>query len=253
MPYPLSSEVSPAQPTLASQYNNLRLDAITFGQAIVDSLKLQTFLRKYIAGMNIQYLATNRLTIPYSSTDPATVMINGCMLQATEAIDLPPGLISGGMATYYIFANRSANSTTFTLSVNTSSAEGPDQRVLGYCMWNGSAITTIVSYSYRPTILPPADYDSGYFACAYNNAYSRTHGLMAVPRMVMLLHSANADGSGENVVVGVVKQSTTAFYAPIGFDAVSIYVNSALDSAGGCVYSKRRESGAGYYRILAWK
>ncbi len=48
---------------------------------------------------------------------------------------------SGPAAVYYIFANRTGASTTFTLSVSTSSAEAANQRRIGKCYWDGTEIT----------------------------------------------------------------------------------------------------------------
>lgn len=253
MTYPLSSEVSAGQPTAAAQYNNLRLDALTLGQPVTDAVKLQTFLRKYVSGMKVQYLATNRLRVPYDPNNPPTVMINGCMLQAADNVDLPAGQFSGAAALYYVFANRNAGSTSFTLSVNTSSSETADQRVIGTACWDGASVTTVTSYSYNPTGLPPADYDSGWFACAYNNTYTKAHSLGSAPRMALLIHNTAADGSGECVYVHTVRQATAIYQAALGYDSANVYVTAGAESTGGTVFSKRRESASGFYRILAWK
>lgn len=253
MTYPLSSEVSAGQPTAAAQYNNLRLDALTLGQPVTDAVKLQTFLRKYISGMKIQYLAANRLRVPYDPNNPPTIMINGCMLQATDNVDLPAGQFSGAAALYYVFANRSAGSSSFTLSVNTSATETADQRVIGTACWDGSSVTTVTSYSYNPSGLAPADYDSGWFACAYNNTYTKAHSLGTTPRLVTLLHNTAADGSAESVAVHVARQDAAIYEAVLGYDSINITVTAAANNAGGTIFSTRRQSASGYYRILAWK
>ena len=65
----------------------------------------------------------------------------GYPLQATSNVDLATGdKPSGAAATYYVFAVRSAASTTFTLQVNTSPTAPTDQRRIGSFYFNGSAI-----------------------------------------------------------------------------------------------------------------
>ncbi len=146
--YPSSLDVSAGQPTGYQQYNRLRADALRLGAGVNDSIPLGKFLSSYISGIRISYLATNRLRIQYDPRFPPTVMINGYMCQSNHNIDLPSNSFSGGEATWYIFANRTAGTTTFTLSVNTSASEANDQRIIGTCLWNGTSIveTTIQTY-----------------------------------------------------------------------------------------------------------
>ncbi len=199
MTYPLSTDVSAGQPTAVAHYNTLRADALRLGQAEGDCVTTGVMLRRYARGVRLQYLATNRLRVPYVTTDPATLMINGFMCQAGANVDLPAGLFSGGAATWYVFANRTAGSTTFTLSVNTSGSEGTDQRVIGEVSYDGANIISIKDYFASP--LGDADYSSGWFAAAYNNTYTKAHGLSQHPRLVVVEHSANAAGTGEIVPV----------------------------------------------------
>ena len=251
MIYPLSSAVSAGQPTAAAHYNDLRLDSLTLGADETDAVKLATFLQRFVSGMQLVYLAANRVRVAYSSLNPPTIMINGHMLQATANVDLPASQFTGVPALYYIFANRAAGSTSFTLTVNTSATEAVDQRLVGTAYWDGSAVTQITSY-YGTNGLPAADYDSGWFAVAYNNSYTKAHGLNAIPRAYLLLHATDAAGASENVVVGVCFTGTDSFNV-IGFSSTDILITCPNSTAYGCVTSTRRSSGSGYYRILAWK
>jgi hypothetical protein len=249
MTYPESADVSSGQPTLAAHYNNLRKDAVRLGKEPADAMHLGEGLKRYANGITINYLATNRLRIPFVTTNPPTLMINGYMLQATGNVDLAAGAFSGGAATWYIFAVRTAGSQTFTLSVNTSASEGTDQRIIGECYYDGSNVISLKDY-FRGA-LGDADYDSGWFAVAYNNTYTKAHGLSVNPRLVVVEHAANAAGTGERVPILV--NSASAVMSSVGYDTTNVYVTTANNATNGVVFSTRRASAGGYMRIQAWR
>jgi hypothetical protein len=147
MTYPLSADVTAGQPTAASHYNNLRADALRLGQALADSANLGDMLARWeAANLTITILGTDRLRVPCSSLAPVSLIVNGFILRSVANVDLSAaGKPSGGAATWYVFANRTAGVSTFTITVNSSSAEGIDQRLIGSFYWDGSAIqsTTI--------------------------------------------------------------------------------------------------------------
>ncbi len=147
--YPSSLDVSPGQPTSVVQYNRLRADALLLGAAPADAVPLGSFLGSYTSGITITYLAANRLRILCDAHFPPTIMIRGVMCQVNANVDLPANSFSGGAADWYIFANRTAGSPAFTLSVNTSASEGADQRLIGICHWDGAALdsTSIQTYA----------------------------------------------------------------------------------------------------------
>lgn len=248
MAYPLSSEVSSGQPTLANHYNYLRKDAIRLGQDDADAVALGTFFKRFARGIVINYLATNRIRIPYVTTDPPTLMINGCMCQATTDVDLAAGSFSGGAATWYVFANRAAGSSSFSLTVNTSATEGPDQRIIGEVEWDGHNIINFKDY-FRSGLGTP-DYDSGWFPCAYNNTYTKAHSMNRYPKLVVLVHATSSSGTGEWVLVNLAYSSN--FLGLVGWDETNIYVQTVNNSSSGTVGSTRRTSAGGYYRIFAW-
>jgi len=141
MSYPISSAVSAGDPTQASHYNNLRLDALYMGQAVTDAVKLGTLLERYESRLEIERLNTTQLRVVAAAAAPVSLMIGGCMVQAVANVDLDAGdAPSGAAADYYIFANRAASSTTFTLSVSTSSTESASTRRIGRFYWDGTAI-----------------------------------------------------------------------------------------------------------------
>jgi hypothetical protein len=247
MAYPLSADVATGQLTAASHYNNLRADATRIGQALADVVPLGSFLSRYAEGVLISYLATNRVRVAFVTTNPATLMVNGYMLQAAANVDLAAGLFSGAAATWYIFAIRSAGSTTFTLGVNTSSAEAADQRVIGECYWDGTNVVNVKSYFVSPLSAP--DYDSGWFAVAYNNTYTKAHNLAQTPNMVIIEHSTASGGTGELVACYVQYGGISG----VGYDGTNVYFQCYNNAGAGVVNSTRRAAGNGYARVKAWR
>lgn len=146
--YPSSQDVSAGQPTSYLQYNRLRADALRMGASAADAVPLGQFLNRYISGLQLVSIPTNRLRVPIDPLFPPTIMINGYMCQAQDQVDLPSNSFSGPSATWYVFANRVPGSSSFTLSVNTNAAEGVDSRLIGSCRWDGTALdaTSIVTY-----------------------------------------------------------------------------------------------------------
>jgi len=141
MSYPLSANVSAGDPTLSAHYNNLRSDALLLGQAAADAVTLAALLERYESRLTLERLSTDKIRVPASAAAPVSIVIDGFMVQATANVDLATGDKPAGVAAaYYVFANRVAGSTTFTLTVNTSITEGANQRLLGRFYWDGSAI-----------------------------------------------------------------------------------------------------------------
>ena len=141
MTYPLSANVSAGDPTLSAHYNNLRSDALHLGQAAADVVTLAALLERYESRLTLERLSTDKVRVPASAAAPVSIVVAGFMLQATANVDLADaGKPAGAADDYYIFANRVAGSTTFTLTVHTSITEGANQRLLGRFYWDGTAI-----------------------------------------------------------------------------------------------------------------
>lgn len=138
--YPGSSDVTSGQATLSSHYNNLRADAVRLGAGVADAVSVGNLLAELSAWVRPEYLATNCIRVPYSATRKPTLVIDGYLCQATANVDLPASQFSGAAAVWYIFANRTAASTTFTLTVSASATEAADQRLIGRCYWDGSNV-----------------------------------------------------------------------------------------------------------------
>jgi hypothetical protein len=255
MTYPLSAEVTAGQPTAAAHYNNLRKDALRLGNADADSLNLAEYFARHAENFTLQKLSTNRVRVPYTSTGPATIVINGCLLKAPAAIDLPSTTITGYAATWYIFAVRTPGSTAFTLTANTTAVEAPDQRLVGECFFDGTSITYLKCYLIPLGKFPEPDYDSGWFAVANGGTYARAHNLGDVPSLVVLLWCATG-GASLIVPVTVVVATTpsTGEYNPVYIDATNVTVitgNSASYDA--TCHSRIASSTSGYYKIRAYK
>jgi len=141
MSYPLSSAVSAGDPTLASQFNNLRLDALHLGQAAADAVNIAALLERYETRLTIVRLNTTQLRVTATATTPVSLLIAGYMCQAVANVDLAIGdAPSGAAATYYVFAERVGASTSFVLKVSTISVENAGQRRIGVFYWDGTAI-----------------------------------------------------------------------------------------------------------------
>jgi hypothetical protein len=252
MSYPQSSDVTSGQPTAAAHYNNLRADALYLGNVPSDSKTLAGFLNRHAEHLSLQIIATNRLRVPYSINKPPTIMINGCLLQTSANVDLPSNQFSGAAATWYVFAVRSAGSTTFTLAVNSSSAEATDQWLIGEAVWDGSNINSVTCYFAPAAQLSTADYDSGWFAVAYSNTYTKAHGFGQTPRLVVLFWSASSSGATLNVPATSVTNVSNPM-SPLGFDSTNVIVITGDSSSQGTLRTTQGSSASGYYRIQAWK
>ncbi len=147
MSYPLSSDVSAGDPTSSAHYNNLRSDALRFGQVAADSVNIGQLFEWFESRLKLERLNTAQVRVPASSTEPVDLMVYGFPVRAVANVDLAIGDVpTGGAQTWYVFANRSASSTTFTLSINTSATENANQRRIGRFYFDG---TNIVKDSVR--------------------------------------------------------------------------------------------------------
>jgi hypothetical protein len=153
MSYPASSDVTDGQPTSYLHYNTLRADALYFGGLAADNVTPGAGLARYADNLVLEPLATNRLRVPYNALWPCVLMIDGHLCKAAADVDLAALTFSGAAATWYIFANWTAGSTTFTLSANTSLTEAAGQRRIAMINWDGANVlypTLIVYHGGRP-------------------------------------------------------------------------------------------------------
>lgn len=205
MAYPLSSAVTAGQPTAADHYNNLRLDALYLGQLATDAVALGSLLAKYERGITLQHLSTNRVRVPATTLKPVMLMIDGVMCVAVNNVDLAAGSApSGSAAIWYLFAVRTAGSTTFTLDVNTSDTETAGKRRIGGFYWNGTKIEGGSLY------LEDLDTDL--------NRLSLAAPQVADGRLTLT--------TGTPVTTADVSGSATLFYTPYKGNRISLYSNA---------------------------
>ena len=141
MSYPVSSEVSPGDATLAAHYNNLRSDSLHFGQSNLDSVNLGDVLEHYESRLSLEKLNTKQIRVPASAVEPVGLVVDGYLVLSTANVDLNAADVpTGGASVWYLFANRAADSTTFTLSVSTSATENNNQRRIGRFYYDGTKI-----------------------------------------------------------------------------------------------------------------
>ncbi len=141
MTYPKSSDVVAGQPTAADHYNYLRADVLRLGHDAADAANFGDVLGRYQSNMSLTILSTDRIRVPASTSVPVAVIIDNAPLLTTVNVDLPSGAKPSGSADmWYVFAVRTAGSTTFSIEVNTSPLESAGWRLIGSFYWNGTAI-----------------------------------------------------------------------------------------------------------------
>ena len=107
-----------------------------------------------------------------------------------------------------------------------------------------------------PPTLPPADYDSGWFAVAYNSTYTKAHGLGAKPRLIQVRHSAVAapGNADREMIAGRGRKSGgDEVRDQLSVDATNITVHTDTNTSSGVIDHVDRSSASGYLRIWAWK
>ena len=141
MTYPLSNDVSAGQPTAAAHYNNLRADALRLGAGAQDAVLVGELLARYETGLALERLGSNRVRVLVAPDAPACLVVDGVPLRAGANVDLATSAApSGAAAEYCIFAVCSPGSGTFTLEINTSTAEASLRRRIGRFYWDGNEI-----------------------------------------------------------------------------------------------------------------
>jgi len=201
MTYPLTSPISPGDPTLASQYNNLRADALYCGQSAADAVTLGQLLKRYETRLRLEKLNTAQVRVPASADDPVSLFVGDHLLQAVANVDLDASDVPNGSGDWYVFAERTAGSTTFTISISTSPTEGTTKRRIGKFYYDGSAIV-------RDSVHTEL---SDYIAdMLYHNDPIQTGGRLTL--------ASGAPISSD------VSSATVLFYTPCTSNRISLYV-----------------------------
>lgn len=98
MTYPSSAAVTAGGATLASQYNNLRSDALFLGQAAADAVPLANLLENYQMRLKLARTGTDLITISADVDTPVSLMVDGYMVQTTSNVTLAASDKPAGVA-----------------------------------------------------------------------------------------------------------------------------------------------------------
>jgi hypothetical protein len=199
MPYPNSNDVFDGMPTAFQHYNNLRSDALRFGQVQANAANVGAMMGLYATGIVLEILEPKRIRLVASAAAPAALMIGGYPLQVTASVDLSAGAAPVGVAAeYYIFAVRTDGLTGFSLDINTTPTETSTRRIIGRCYYDG---TKIVKETIR-SIWQAGNYGGGVAA------------QVAGGRLTLVSGNAVADAGA----------SATVYYTPYTSGRIGLYV-----------------------------
>lgn len=155
---PLADRPVAEQPVNAEWGRQMWADSNYFGKVIKSvedddaggdpqAVVAPTFFERYIFNVRPVLLGVDAIRVTYAVDRPQTIMINGFMLQGTANID--SATYAGALATIFIVAIRTPGSTTFTIELRTTSAEGTDERLIGQVHWDGSAFDPNLLVAYE--------------------------------------------------------------------------------------------------------
>jgi hypothetical protein len=96
-------------------------------------------------------------------------------------------------------------------------------------------------------------YDSGWFAVTLNTLYQKAHGLGGLPRLVVLLWAASPTPSDWHVVTSILHEGGAARGPAIYPTASAVRIHTGNHATHGTICTAVAESGAGYYRVVAWR
>lgn len=192
MTYPLSRVVQPGDTTLASQYNDLRSDALTLGNPESSSASLGQMLRDYRSDLALRGSGAE-ITL-----DPCGLMIDGVpafsgipLTKTVSAIEFS----SAGLL--QIAVEKSAAGAGMQLFVQTSRTVSAGQRIIGSCYWDPAvpAVSAVRSLAVNPGI--PAGIDC------------------AAGRLTLM--------AGNPIPASDINAADTLYYVPCGGNRISLY------------------------------
>lgn len=141
MTYPLSSAVSAGDPTEASQYNNLRADALCLGNDPETSGNMLQLLCTAMGCVRLSRTGLTEITLTASESEPCAVVISGKIYSVTESLTLTiPDVDMTLHGRYHIYAQPAADGK-FTLAYAYAAGTAPDaSRMIGTFLWDGTGI-----------------------------------------------------------------------------------------------------------------
>jgi hypothetical protein len=207
------------------------------GEAIVDGFKYKNGAELIIAipAAHPTYGRIDRIVL---RLDVANNLISAKVLAGTpSAVPAVPSLTQVLTGTYEISL---AKITVAAAATNLAAGTVTDERTYSVAIVNAPLKT---------------EYDSGWFAAAYNNTYTLTHLLGGIPKAVIVYWcSTNTPASNTKIyevyaAVGPLVVSTT-----LAFDESSIFATAANQATNGTKYAADGTiSGGGYWRVRAWR
>ncbi len=141
MPYPLSSDVTPGEPTLAAQYNNLRADALYFGGNPAGAADLRSLFADYLEGIRLTGSETT-LTLEASSAEPCALVLDGlpAVVRTPLTTEISPAAFPSPCLLWIFIRSDGAEPAAFSLNVSESPFETTGTRRIGRLEWTGSKI-----------------------------------------------------------------------------------------------------------------
>lgn len=140
MTYPLSSAVSVGDPTEASQYNNLRADALYLGNDPETSGNVAQLLCTAAGSVRLAKTDQSVITLSASGSTPCAVVIGGKIYSVTENLTLTVSVLETEHGRYMIYAV-SEEDGTFTLEYRFYGFTPPENsRLIGTFLWDGEGI-----------------------------------------------------------------------------------------------------------------
>ncbi len=200
MTYPLSNEVVVGDATEASQYNNLRRDALYLGGEPGHSGSLMQLLSRITGAVSLTRVSATTIQLTASASNPCGVIIGGAIYAVTSNVSvmlLMSQLPSAGR--YGIWAVGQTDGT-FTLAAGSA---GPDNSAqIGTFLWDGSGVIP-------GTVMNMSEYD----AMRAVNVQQTANG-----RLTFL--------SGTPVPDGNITSASTLYFTPYGGNKIGLMCGS---------------------------
>lgn len=146
MSYPLSVPVSPGDATEASQYNNLRKDALYLGGEDGASGTLRDLLLQSCGQIRLSRAGKTELRLSADEENPCAVMISGTIytVKTDLTLNLSPDTLTGSGRKAVYAVGQSDGSFILRTDANSIPANG---RQIGSFLWSGTGIIPDTVYN----------------------------------------------------------------------------------------------------------
>lgn len=192
MTYPLSTAVQPGDTTLASQYNDLRRDALTLGNPESSSASLGQLLNNYRSDLTLH---GNGAEI---TLDPCALMIEGVpacsettLTKTVSALEFP----SAGLL--QIAVEKSVAGAGMQLVVQSNLPVSAGRRLIGSCYWDPVVQSVSAVHSITENLRGAANIDC------------------AAGRLTLM--------AGNPTPTSDINSADTLYYVPYGGNRISLY------------------------------